>query len=92
MRVAATPFSVSSYTVLVSARDVADFASRWPCCNMPRSRGTWFQFDKQTGDLIDCAWSRDYSGALALCEDAMWFGADKLALNLPRVRPVPVRT
>lgn len=68
------------YTVNVSVREIAAFAATWPCCTMPRSRGTWFQFSKANGDLVDMGWRRDYDGAVALSEDAGRYGAAKLGI------------
>lgn len=41
------------YTVTVLAREVYDFAIRWPCSGLRRNKPVTFQFDKRNGDLID---------------------------------------
>jgi hypothetical protein len=57
------------YSVNISAREVDNFASRWPCFG-PR-RAIWAQFDKRNGDLVDLegAGGMDSSGVLALLQD-----------------------
>lgn len=75
----------SYYTVQCTKRDVEEFASKWPCFGPVRA--ITFQFCKRTGDLLDL-WNdseaHDKAGILALSEDAMWHGARKLKLKLPR--------
>lgn len=60
----------SLYSVNISAREVEEFASRWPCYG-PR-RAIWAQFDKRNGDIVDLAGDRgmDGSGVSALLQDA----------------------
>ena len=62
------------YTVTVSAREVEDFASRWPCANL-RHKSVWLQFDKRNGNLVDTNNTQNHPHAdggaiLALCDDA----------------------
>lgn len=66
----------SSYTVQMSRREVEIFKSQFPCSGVP-SRGIWFQFDKQNGDLVDMpSWAGNYDGAglVALSQDAQAYG------------------
>lgn len=69
------------YSVLVSEREVENFARRWPCFG--NVRAYWFQFDKRNGDLIDTDANEedaDGAGIVALAEDAMLYGARRLRL------------
>jgi len=78
------------YTVMVSEADVARFAASWPCFGNVRSY--WFQFHKLTGDLVDTnheGGETDGSGIVALSEDAMAYGAERLRLaDLLAIRKV----
>lgn len=70
------------YSVSVTAREVSDFAERWPCANLP-DRSVWFQFDKSNGDLVDMQPNLEEQGAdggavLALSQDAQAYGKAKL--------------
>ncbi len=38
--------------VNVSAREIADFNSSWPCADIPE-RSAWFRFERRNGDLVD---------------------------------------
>jgi hypothetical protein len=72
------------YSVTVSAFEVDNFNSRWPCSPIPR-RSIWFQFDKRNGDLVDIrpGLSQDFDGdaLLALSQDAQAHGKKTLALR-----------
>lgn len=75
----------SSYAVTVTAREVEDFGSRWPCANLP-FRGVRFEFDSRNGDLLDVTPNLEELGAdggavLALCEDAQTYGKKRLQLH-----------
>lgn len=66
------------YSVSVSAREIRDFASRWPCSGMRGATlGMWFQFDKSNGDLVDMGGrprsQYDDGAILVLSEDAQEF-------------------
>jgi hypothetical protein len=68
------------YTVTMSAREVAEFNSSWPCSTIPE-RPIWFQFHKSSGDLVDTSNNlRDVDGyeLSALAEDCRNYGAKKL--------------
>ena len=52
----------SSYAVTVTAREVEDFGSRWPCANLP-FRGVRFEFDSRNGDLLDVTPNLEELGA-----------------------------
>ena len=58
------------YSVNISAREVANFAERWPCFG--RCGAIWAQFDKRNGDLVDLEGDSgmDDSGVSALLQDA----------------------
>jgi len=60
----------SLYSVNISAREVADFAARWPCFGAHRP--IWAQFDKRNGDLVDLEGDRgmDEGRLSALLQDA----------------------
>jgi hypothetical protein len=60
----------SLYSVNISAREVEDFAARWPCFGSRRA--IWAQFEKRNGDLVDLQGDSgmDQSGVLALLQDA----------------------
>ena len=69
------------YSVSVSAREVEDFKSRWPCSGLPDHAVT-FQFDKTNGDLVDIwpsaiADQFDGDAAIALSQDAQAYGEAK---------------
>lgn len=80
------------YTVLVTNKEVCDFASSWPCNRLDTDAEYQFQFDARNGDLIDiCALrdgvtesriSKDEDGEwlAALSEDATLIGAEQLGL------------
>lgn len=66
----------------VPAKNVADFAARWPCSGLPDDQGVVFGFDKRNGDLIEIEWSAFGEGepegvndgaVLALSYDAQKF-------------------
>lgn len=60
----------SCHSVRLSFADVSEWAQRWPCFGTRRP--VWFQFHKQSGDLVDCSETAgmDESGVLALSHDA----------------------
>lgn len=67
--------------VSVSAAELEDFASSWPCSGMrSASRGITFQFEKYCGDLVDI-WGQqkrfNESAVSALCDDCKAFAAKK---------------
>lgn len=67
----------SDVRVTVTADEVADFNSRWPCSSLPEVRID-FVFDS-SGDLVDIFPDHiDGPEALALCEDAQTFMHRKL--------------
>lgn len=74
------------YSVTVSAREVEDFAERWPCSGLP-FKAIWFQFDKRNGDLVDMRpsnWEErgaDGAAVLALADDAQRFAIRKLLIK-----------
>ena len=57
------------YSVSISAREVQDFARRWPCFG--DTRAIWVQWDL-AGNLVDIEGDTgmDESGVLALAADA----------------------
>lgn len=67
----------SCFTVVCSEHDVETFATRWPCFGSRRE--IEFQFDRQSGDLIDLTndLDMDASGVLALSQDAYTWGASQ---------------
>ena len=63
-------------TVTVSAREVENFAMRWPCSGLS-DKPIWFSF-ANNGDLVDCNDSKNHPNAdgaalSALCDDAKEF-------------------
>lgn len=72
----------SFYSVSVSARELQDFAARWPCSGMRNAtRGVWFQYDKRNGDLVDIQGERpgyDEGAVKALSDDAQTWAAPHL--------------
>ena len=71
------------FTVAASEREVADFASKWPCFGEPKS--LWFQFDKRNGDLTDLGPNDDgldSAGVAALAADCKAVGIKRLKLAL----------
>jgi len=73
------------YTVAVYAAEVQAFNRSWPCSSLP-ARSISFQFDKSSGDLVDImpydiADQVDGPEAVALGEDAMRYGAERLRLE-----------
>lgn len=61
--------------VKASRSDVAQFASKWPCCGINGS--VYAEFDRRNGDLVDVrvAGQRDYDGSdlAALVDDMKAF-------------------
>lgn len=81
----------SSYRVSLNAYDIGDLADQWPASGLGGVRALWFEFSKKNGDLVDLKRGRwedraDPGAVLALAEDAMWYGADELGIELPRER------
>jgi len=73
------------YTVSVYATEVEQFNRSWPCSSLP-ARSISFQFDKSNGDLVDImphsiAGQVDGPEAVALSDDAMRYGAERLKLE-----------
>ncbi len=69
--------NATSYTIAVSAQDVADFNNLWPCSNIPEVA---VQFDFDPNGLVDIRFSNgvdssEYDGEalLALSQDAQIF-------------------
>ena len=58
--------------ISVSAREVEQFKSKWPCSGIP-SKAVSFTFDKRNGDLVDCSSRADGPAMVALSQDA-WNG------------------
>lgn len=83
----------TTYTVLVTNKEVCEFAATWPCHGFDTDAEYQFQFDARNGDLIDIAALRDGinedqigededGGWLAaLSEDATLTGAEQLGLT-----------
>lgn len=75
----------SLYSVSISAFDVYNFKTSWPCSGMP-NRALWAQFDKRNGDLVDIRpnnWEErgaDGHAMLALLADAQKYAKRKLGL------------
>ena len=74
----------SFYSVQVSARDVETFNVSWPCSSLPE-RTITFQFDKDSGDLVDVipshiAEKSDGLDLAALSDDAQAYGKRELGL------------
>src|SRR5690349_4901545 len=75
------------YNVQLSADDVAQWASRWPCFG--ERRPLLFQFDARNGDLVDLGEDEsgmDDAGLAALANDAALAGAE--LLDLPGVAAI----
>lgn len=85
--------SGSSYTVLITNREVREFSRAWPCNGLDTDAEYRFEFDARNGDLIDlCAMrdgitedriseEEDGSWMAALSEDATLVGAEALGLR-----------
>ena len=73
----------SLFTVTVSAREVEDFAARWPCSGLALKALT-FNFEKSNGDLLYSNDARNHPDAdrgaiVALAVDAESYGRKKIA-------------
>ncbi len=71
------------YSVSVSAAEVENFKSTWPCSGLP-GHAIWFQFDKRNGDLVDIKPdSNNFDGPalLALSNDAQAYGKKRLKIQ-----------
>ena len=71
------------FTVFAFPREVAEFASKWPCFGEPRL--LWFQFDRRNGDLTDLGPNDDGldgAGVAALADDCKAVGIKRLKLAL----------
>lgn len=62
--------------VFVSRAEVDAFKASWPCNNLPKNRA-WFEFDGNSGDLVDTSITERFDGrsALALSQHAQHFAA-----------------
>lgn len=74
------------FRVTVSAREMSEFAARWPCSGMGGARrGLSFAFERRTGDLVDVAGEPgsgdiyDGGAMAALAADAQEYGVRALA-------------
>lgn len=71
------------YSVSVGAREIADFADRWPCSGLRSLRSVWFQFDRRNGDLVDLKATGPYEDGpamLALSQDAQAYARKRLRI------------
>lgn len=72
------------FSVKFSLSEVEEFASHWPCSNLP-AKSVWIQFSKVNGDLVDLQpnleeLGADRSAVLALIQVAQNYAAKKLVL------------
>lgn len=82
-----------TYTVLVTNKELNDFASSFPCHGLDLDSEYLFEFDARNGDLVDITVLRDgvrpdavreeedREGLRALSEDATLTGAEELGLR-----------
>lgn len=81
----------TTYTVLVSDKEVQEFSSRWPASNLDEDASYIFEFSNQNGDLlalnaindgkVRSTEDDDGPALLALSQDAGEFGAVELELQ-----------
>jgi hypothetical protein len=57
--------------VITTRREVERFNAMWPNSSLSPLRHFWFEFDSQSGDLIDCdvPYEQDGEAAAAMAED-----------------------
>jgi len=74
--------SAHGYRVACDARDVSDFADRWPCSGLHGLDGVTFAFERN-GDLVDVYYRNgnsdrwDGPALAALAEDAQHYAATR---------------
>jgi hypothetical protein len=76
----------SLYRVAVSAEEVYQFNTRWPCSELSANHGLSFTFDKRNGDLVDhnARQFEDGSALVALSQDAQKYGEAQLKKRTPK--------
>jgi hypothetical protein len=47
--------------IIVTSKQLAEFARTWPCCHFPEDLGVSFEYDSY-GNLVDIEWFNGWSG------------------------------